>query len=91
MFMKFLANEVDYIQVDTNAASIYFAYENDKPNGANRVYGEHIGLQFKDKKIIKVNVVGLPKGTYFPENLLNLSDLILPGFRIREDKPGRLD
>lgn len=89
MFMKFVENAVNYIQVDTNAASVYFAYEQEKPNGANRVYGKRIGLYFRDKKIVKVNVTGLPKGTFYPENLVNLSDLTLPGYRIRSDKPIR--
>jgi len=89
MFLRFVQDKIDYIQVDTNAASIYFSYEGKDPNGANRVYGATIALFFKDEKISKVNVIGTPKGTYFPENLLNLSDLFLPGFRIRTNKPVR--
>jgi lipopolysaccharide export system protein LptA len=89
MFLKFVENKIDYIQVDTNAACIYFSYENKDPNGANRVYGSTIGLSFNDEKITKVNVIGAPKGTFFPENLVNLSDLLLPGFRVRTNKPVR--
>jgi lipopolysaccharide export system protein LptA len=89
MFMSFLDNEVNYIQVDTNAASIYFAYENSKPNGANRASGNEIILYFRDKLVYKVKVVGQPKGKFLPENLINLSDLRLLGFRIRNDRPVR--
>ncbi|MGH2574293.1 MAG: OstA-like protein [Ignavibacteria bacterium] len=89
MFLKFIDNEINYIQVDTNAASIYFVYDNEKPNGANKSNGEVISMYFKDKKINKVKVVGLPEGTYFPEFLVNLAELRLLGFNIRYDKPLR--
>ncbi len=89
MYMKFKNNELDYIQVDTNAASIYFAYENKSPNGANRAKGEVIILYFKDKQISKVKVIGKPKGTFYPENLIVPAELRLTGFRLRNDKPER--
>lgn len=89
MYMRFSDNEIDYIQADTNASSVYFTYENESPNGANSTYGDIIILYFKDKQIDRVKVIGTPKGTYFPEHLVNLSDLRLLGFRVRNDKPVR--
>jgi lipopolysaccharide export system protein LptA len=89
MYMKFKNNELDYIQVDTNAASVYFAYENNSPNGANRAKGEVIILYFKDKAVSKVKVIGKPKGTFYPENLIVPAELRLTGFRLRNDKPER--
>ncbi len=89
MHMKFLANEINYIQVDTNAASIYYVYDSENPNGANRSNGEVIKLFFNDKNVDKVKIYGKPKGTYFPENLVNPAELRLLGFRIRTDKPTR--
>lgn len=89
MHMKFLANEINYIQVDTNAASIYYVYDTDNPNGANRSDGEVIKLFFNEKNVDQVKVYGKPKGTYFPENLVNPGELRLLGFRIRTDKPFR--
>ncbi len=91
MHIKFLDNQINYIQVDTNAASIYFVYDVDSPNGANRSNGEVIKLYFNDKKVDKVKIFGKPKGTYFPENLVNTDELKLLGFRIRTDKPLRLN
>ncbi len=91
MHIKFLESQLNYIQVDTNAASIYFVYDRDISNGANRSNGEVIKLFFKEKKVDKVNIYGKPKGTYFPENLLNTDELKLLGFRIRADKPHRLN
>lgn len=90
MHIKFLLNEINYIQVDTNAASIYYVYENDYPNGANRSDGEVIKLYFNDEKVDKVNIYGRPKGTYFPELLTNPDELRLLGFRIRGNKPVRI-
>lgn len=89
MYMKFKNNELDYIQVDTNAASVYFAYENNSPGGANRAKGEVIILYFKDKLVNKVKVIGKPKGTFYPENLIVPAELRLTGFRLRSDKPER--
>lgn len=89
MHMKFLANEINFIQVDTNAASIYFVYDNNNPNGANRSNGEVIKLFFNEKNVNKVNIYGKPEGTYFPENLVNTGELKLLGFRIRTGKPSR--
>jgi lipopolysaccharide export system protein LptA len=89
MFMKFRDNTIDYIRVDTNAASIYYSFENNEPGGANKANGEIITLYFKDKQVNKVKVVGLPKGTFMPEGLLNPNELRLLGFRIRNDKPMR--
>lgn len=91
MHIKFIANEVNYIQVDTNAASIYFVYDNESPNGANRSNGEVIKLYFKEKKVDQVKIFGKPKGTYFPENLVNEEELKLLGFRLRTDRPVRLN
>jgi hypothetical protein len=89
MHIGFLLNEINYIQVDTNAASIYFVYDSQMPNGANRSDGEVIKLYFKLKKVDAVKVYGKPKGTYFPESLVNPSELLLLGFRIRSNKPVR--
>jgi len=91
MLMKFQENQLDYIRVDTNAASIYFAYEEEKPSGANRATGEIITLYFLDKQVEKVKIYGSPKGTYFPENMIKINDLHLLGFKIRTDKPKRPD
>jgi hypothetical protein len=90
MHIKFLNNQINSIQVDTNAASIYYVFDNDIPNGANRSYGEVIRLNFIDKKVDKVKIDGKPKGTYFPENMINTEELRLLGFRVRTDKPVRI-
>jgi lipopolysaccharide export system protein LptA len=89
MLMKFNENQLDYIRVDTNAASIYFVYEDSAASGVNKATGQIITLFFKDKQVEKVKIVGAPKGTYFPENMIKLNDLRLLGFKIRSDKPKR--
>lgn len=89
MHIGFKMNEIYYIQVDTNAASIYFVYDNSSPNGANRSDGEVIKLYFKQKKVDAVKVYGKPKGTYFPENLVNTAELVLLGFKLRGNRPVR--
>src|SRR4030095_6650539 len=90
MHMKFVNNEVNFIQVDTSASSIYFIYAEDKtPNGANKSEGDVIVLEFNDKKVDKVRLYGKPVGAYIPENLLNPSEQRLLGFKIRTERPTR--
>jgi lipopolysaccharide export system protein LptA len=89
MHIGFLLNEINFIQVDTNAASIYFVYDRDRPNGANRSDGEVIKLYFRQKKVDAVKVYGKPKGTYFPESLVNPAELLLLGFKLRTNRPER--
>ncbi len=89
MHLKFLNNEINYIQVDTNAASVYFVYDDNSPGGANKSNGEIIKLFFKEKNIERIKITGNPKGTFFPENLVNPAELQLLGFRLRKDKPTR--
>ena len=90
MHMKFMNNEVNYIQVDTSASSIYFVFENEvTPNGANKSEGDIIILEFKEKKVEKVKIYGKPVGSYIPEQLLNPIEMRLLGFRIRTEKPER--
>lgn len=90
MHIKFLEGEINFIRVDTNAASIYFVYDNNLNNGVNKSAGDIIKLYFVEKKVDKVNIFGKPKGTYFPENLVNLDELKLLGFRVRTNKPVRI-
>jgi lipopolysaccharide export system protein LptA len=89
MHIKFMDNEVSFIQVDTNAASIYFIYNNDNPDGANKSEGDRIEMTFSDKKIIKVKIFGKVSGTYYPENLVKPEELLLQGFILRYDKPDK--
>ena len=90
MHMKFTDNQVSFIQVDTSASSIYFIYEEDNsPNGANKAEGNVIILEFSEKKVDLVKIYGGPIGSYIPEQLLSPTELILLGFRIRNDKPDR--
>lgn len=90
MFMSFKNNNIDYIRVDTNAASIYYSFEeNNNPGGANKAAGERITIFFNEQQVEMVKVYGKPKGTFYPEVVLNPSELRLLGFRLRNDKPVR--
>ena len=89
MHLNFKENEINDIRVDTNASSIYYVFENTQPNGVNSSEGEYIYINFKDGKVVKVSVMGSPKGVYTPESLLQPDNLYLPGFKIRHNKPVR--
>lgn len=89
MHLNFRDNEINDIRVDTNASSIYYIFENAKPNGVNSSEGEYIHIFFNDGKVLKINLTGSPKGVYTPEVLLKPDNLFLPGFKIRSEKPIR--
>ena len=88
--LKFEDDKINFIEVTNNSRSIYFVYEENKANGLNNVEGEFININFgEDKKVSKIKVVENPKGEYVPESLLSQTNLTLPGFNLRSDKPER--
>ncbi len=89
MHLNFLNDEIKKVRVDTNANSVYFVFEDSKLSGANKSKGEIIEIFFKDKEVVKVKIINSPEGTYYPKKLMSDSELTLPGFRIRNDKPVR--
>lgn len=88
--MKFSDEKINEIVVENNSSSVYFSYENNKANGANKIEGNNIILYFdEEEKISKIKIDSDPKGEYIPESILNTVSLILPGFEIEENKPVR--
>ena len=88
--MKFLDEKINEIDVENNSSSVYFSYENDKANGANKIEGNNIIIYFdEEEKISRIKIDTDPKGEYIPESILNTVSLILPGFEIEENKPER--
>lgn len=96
--MYFAGGEIQRIEVDRTATSIYFLYEEQKdsvgrthkPNGMNKTTGDHVVIYFVNGKADKISVVGGVEGEYLPENLIEgrESDYNLAGFNWRGDHPG---
>jgi lipopolysaccharide export system protein LptA len=97
--MHFVDGEIQRIEVDQTATSVYFLYEDRRdslgiirnPNGANKTTGDRVVISFLEGKTDKISVMGGVEGEYFPENMVEgrEQDFHLPGFNWRKDHPGR--
>jgi hypothetical protein len=90
IIIHFYDDKVNNIEVFKNSNSIYFMYENNKGNGVNISEGMNMFITFDaEQKVDKVRIDKKPKGQYVPEVKLSTVTLILPGFKLRNDKPVR--
>ncbi len=81
--------KVSRILVESNATSLYYLYDKNKPNGANKVSGDRVVMYFTDGKIDKISVINGVEGDYYPENMVkdNLGTYNLAGFRYYKIRP----
>ncbi len=81
--------KVSRIIVESNATSLYYLYDKDKPNGANKVSGDRVVMYFIDGKIDKISVISGVEGDYYPENMVkgNLDAYNLAGFVYHKARP----
>jgi lipopolysaccharide export system protein LptA len=89
--MYFAHDQLDSVLVDKNATSLYYLYDQDKPDGANKSSGDHITINFIQGKIDRIKIVGGVLGQYFPEKMLlnHESEYNLDGFRWYTIRPRR--
>jgi hypothetical protein len=91
--MKFANRALDRIDVENQAISIYYVYEDTAANGLNRTSGDRIVMTFEKGKIRRVRVFGGVEGQYVPEKLVwgRESEFRIPGFVWRTDRPTLTD
>ncbi len=84
-------NEVQRIDVEWNATSLYYLYDETVPNGMNRSSGDRIEIRFEEGVVDEISVKGGVEGTYFPERIIKNreSDYNLEGFRWITRRPVR--
>lgn len=89
--MRFQDNKLHRIDVEKTATSLYYVFDNKKPNGVNKISGDHVTITFRNGRIDKLKVIAGVEGQFFPEKLIRHkeSDYNLQGFVWRADKPGR--
>ncbi len=86
--VTFSSDKVSEISVSGNSKCIYFMYEEDLPNGMNKIEGNKIDISFdSSEKISKIKVTEDPKGEYVPEQMVGRSEQFLPGFNYSENRP----
>lgn len=70
IIMHFAEDKVRQIDVDRTATTLYFLFEESKPNGMNKTTGDHITMTFRDGRIDRIKVLNGVEGQYIPEKLL---------------------
>jgi len=83
----FKAGNIDNLRARGNAASIYYAVDDDSAFiGVNQSTADIIDMYFTDKKPQKVIFRNDLKGTTFPMNQVNHTEIRLRGFRWLNDR-----
>lgn len=91
MILEFVDDRINKINVITTATSLYYLFEDRKPNGINITTGDKIEIIFKDGKISKIIASSGVEGKYYPEKMIkgNENDYNLPEFNWKEYRPGK--
>ena len=89
MQLLFADQELQRIEVHTQATSMYHLYDDTAANGLNKTSGDRLVLSFKGGRLDAITVSSGVEGSYIPENLLvgHESDYALEGFNWIEDRP----
>jgi hypothetical protein len=89
MTLYFLNDKLDHIEAEGTAVSLYFLYDQDEPNGVNKVSGDKVLVSGQGGKAESIKVQGGTEGQYIPEKFVNGSEskYDLPGFKWRTDRP----
>lgn len=78
-------------EVEGNALSIYYVYDNGEPNGLLKSSSEKAKIYFDKKEVADVHLYGKPLSEFHPENLLKgkEKDFTIPTFKLYKGKPTR--
>ena len=89
--MYFHANKLEQVDVQKNATSLYYLFDNKEPNGANKSSGDRIFIDFVTGEVDRIKIVGGVQGQYLPEKMINKheQDYNLDGFHWYENRPVR--
>jgi lipopolysaccharide export system protein LptA len=89
--MYFHANKLERVDVQKNATSLYYLFDNKEPNGANKSSGDRIFIDFVAGDVDRIKIVGGVLGQYLPEKMIfkHEQDYNLDGFSWYENRPIR--
>jgi lipopolysaccharide export system protein LptA len=89
--MYFRANKLEQVDVQKNATSLYYLYDNKEPNGVNKSSGDRIFIDFVTGDVDRIKIVGGVQGQYLPEKMISKheQEYNLDGFRLYENRPKR--
>ena len=91
IILHFDADKIRQIDVNTTATSLYYLFDQGKPNGLNKTTGDHITMTFVEGKIDRISAITGVEGQYYPERLVKGRESIynLDGFNFRKFKMTR--
>jgi lipopolysaccharide export system protein LptA len=89
--MYFRADKLEQVDVQKNATSLYYLFDNNEPNGVNKSSGDRILIDFIGSEVDRIKVIGGVQGQYFPEKMIfkHEQEYNLDGFRLFENRPRR--
>lgn len=91
LIMMFENQKLKRIEALRNAMSLYYLFEDERPNGVNKTSGDRIRVDFEEGKVENITVMGGVEGQYFPENMIRWKEqqYNLEGFRWIGQRPKR--
>lgn len=89
MQLVFADQELQRIEVNAQATSIYHLYDDTTANGLNKTSGDRLVLSFRSGRLDAITVTSGVEGSYVPESMLagHESDYALEGLKWIEDRP----
>ncbi len=85
MVIAFDSSRIRQIDDRKTATSLYYLFDERKPNGVNKTSGDQVVITFRGGKVDKLKVVGSVEGQYIPERQVEgrEKEYNLPGFNWR--------
>jgi lipopolysaccharide export system protein LptA len=89
--MYFHTNKLEQVDVQRNATSLYYLYDNKEPNGINKSSGDRIFIDFVAGEVDRIKIIGGVQGQYLPEKVIKKheQEYNLDGFHWYENRPIR--
>jgi lipopolysaccharide export system protein LptA len=89
--MHFDTTGLKQIDVQRNATSLYYLFDDEGANGASKSSGDRIIIEFAGNKVDKIRVLGGVQGTFYPELMITNreNEYNLDGFKWYERRPIR--
>jgi lipopolysaccharide export system protein LptA len=86
-------DEIKQTDVYGSVLSIYYVFDDGKPNGLIKSSSENAKIFFKNKEVEDVRLYGKPQSEYHPENMINgkEKDFTIPTFKLYSGKPTKDD
>lgn len=87
--LSFGKEGLEKTEVEGNALSIYYMYEENEPNGLIKSSSERAKFIFEKKSVSDVRFYGKPVSEFHPENIISgkEKDYTIPTFRLFTNKP----